>query len=351
LHAGFIKRRGGGVSKPAEELERLKLKSMFPGETPLVEVVRLKKYFPLRGLIFIKGYVKAVDDVSFIIPRGKTVGLVGESGSGKTTVGRLILRLVEPTSGKIYYDGVDITTLSGGSLKQFRRRAQIIFQDPYMSLNPRMTVFDIISEPVKVHGLKIGDIQGYVLNLLYQVGLNETHMFRYPHEFSGGQRQRIAIARALALNPEFMVLDEPTSMLDVSVQAQILNLLKELQGKYNLTYLFISHDLGVVRYMSDYIAVMYLGKIVEVGRSDDVFEKPLHPYTKALLSAIPIPDPEIARSRSRITIKGEPPSPINPPKGCRFNPRCPFYMSRCSLEEPPLVEVEKGHWTSCWLYS
>jgi len=338
------------LSPPDFESSRSTVRSMFPGEFPLVEVVRLKKYFPVRGLIFVRGYVKAVDDVSFIIPRGKTLGLVGESGSGKTTVGRLVLKLIEPTSGKIYYDNMDLTKISGKLLKQFRRRAQIIFQDPYMSLNPRMTVFDLIMEPVRVHGIKVGDPQEYVSNLLYQVGLNETHMFRYPHEFSGGQRQRIAIARALALNPEFMVLDEPTSMLDVSVQAQILNLLKELQAKFNLTYLFISHDLGVVRYMSDYIAVMYLGKIVEIGKADEVFEKPLHPYTKALLSAIPIPNPEIARSRTRLTIKGEPPSPINPPKGCRFNPRCPFYMSRCSLEEPPLIEVERGHWVSCWLY-
>ncbi|MDM7274649.1 MAG: ABC transporter ATP-binding protein [Thermoprotei archaeon] len=323
---------------------------MFPGEQPLVEVLNLKKYFPVRGLIFTRGYVKAVDGVSFSIPKSKTLGLVGESGSGKTTVGRLILRLIEPTGGSIYFDGRDILKLSGRGLKAFRRRAQIVFQDPYMSLNPRMTVFDIVYEPLRVHGIKVENPQEYVLKLLYQVGLNETHLFRYPHEFSGGQRQRIAIARALALNPEFMVLDEPTSMLDVSVQAQILNLLKEIQAKYNLTFLFISHDLGVVRYMSDYMAVMYLGKIVEIGPSDKVFENPAHPYTKALLSAIPIPDPEVARTRSRLTIKGEPPSPLNPPRGCRFHPRCPFYMEKCGLEEPPLIEVEKGHWSACWLH-
>ncbi|MEM2223391.1 MAG: ABC transporter ATP-binding protein [Acidilobaceae archaeon] len=327
------------------------VKRMFPGEQPLVEVVNLKKYFPVRGLIFTRGYVKAVDDISFSIPKGKTLGLVGESGSGKTTVGRLILRLIEPTSGSICFNGRDIVKLSGGELKAFRRKAQIVFQDPYLSLNPRMTVFDIIYEPLRVHRIKIDNPQEYILKLLYQVGLNETHLFRYPHEFSGGQRQRIAIARALSLNPQFMVLDEPTSMLDVSVQAQILNLLKEIQTKYNLTYLFISHDLGVVRYMSDYIAVMYLGKILEIGPSDKVFENPQHPYTKALLTAIPIPNPEIARTRSRLTIKGEPPSSINPPKGCRFNPRCPFYMEKCNIKEPSLTEIEKGHWTACHLYT
>ncbi|WP_048061729.1 ABC transporter ATP-binding protein [Hyperthermus butylicus] len=323
---------------------------MFPGEEPHVLVYRLKKYFPVRGFIRVSGWVKAVDDVSFIIPRGKTIGLVGESGSGKTTIGRLILRLIEPTSGYVFFDGRNVFELRGKELKAFRKKAQMIFQDPYSSLNPRMTVYDIIMEALKVHRVEVGDPYAYIVKLLEEVGLNETHVYRYPHEFSGGQRQRIAIARALAVNPEFMVLDEPTSALDVSVQAQILNLLKELQAKRKLTYLFISHDLGVVRYMSDYIAVMYLGKIVELGPAEEVFEKPLHPYTKMLLASIPIPDPAKARAKKPIRIVGEPPSPINPPPGCRFHTRCPYASERCRREEPPLVEAERGHWVACWLY-
>ncbi len=325
-------------------------KSFFRGEEALIEVVELRKYFSVGGILFRRAKVKAVDGVTFIIPRGKTLGLVGESGSGKTTVGKLILRLLEPTSGHVYYRGRDIYKLRGRELKEFRRKAQIIFQDPYMSLNPRMTVYNIITEPLKVHEIRVEDPQKFVVDLLYQVGLNETHLYRYPHEFSGGQRQRIAIARVLALRPEFIVLDEPTSALDVSVQAQILNLLKELQARYQLTYLFISHDLGVVRYMSDYIAVMYLGKIVEMGPSETVFENPLHPYTQVLLSAIPVPDPEMAKTRKRVKVTGEPPSPINPPSGCRFHPRCPYAMERCRREEPVLQEVERNHWVACWLH-
>ncbi|MCE4603631.1 MAG: ABC transporter ATP-binding protein [Aeropyrum sp.] len=328
-------------------LESVSLDRMFRGERLLLEAHNLKKYFPVRGILFTKGYVKAVDDVTLGIPRGKTLGLVGESGSGKTTLGRVILRLEEPTSGRIVFDGQDVTRLKGRALKEFRRRAQIIFQDPYGSLNPRKTVYSLIAEPMKVHGVRVEDTREYIIKLLYQVGLNETHLYRYPHEFSGGQRQRIAIARVLALRPEFIVLDEPTSALDVSVQAQILNLLKDLQRTYNLTYLFISHDLGVVRYMSDYIAVMYLGKIVEMASSDELFEKPLHPYTKTLLSSIPIPDPKIAKSKARIRIPGEPPSPYNPPSGCRFRTRCPIAVDKC-LSEPPLEEVERGHWVACW---
>ena len=327
---------------------RLDPRSMIRGEEPLVEVYDLKKYFPVKGLIFTRGYVKAVDGVTFAIPRGKTLGLVGESGSGKTTVGRLILRLIEPTSGRIIFDGVDVLKLRGEELKRFRRRAQIIFQDPYGSLNPRMTVFNIIMEGVRYHGIDVGDPVEFVARLLERVGLNPHHMYRYPHEFSGGQRQRIAIARVLALNPEFIVLDEPTSALDVSVQAQILNLLKDLQRERGLTYLFISHDLGVVRYMSDYIAVMYLGKIVEFGPAEEVFEKPMHPYTEALLSSIPIPDPKLARKIRRIVLKGEPPSPLNPPSGCRFRTRCPLAFEKC-IQEPPLEEAEKGHYVACWL--
>ncbi len=316
---------------------------------PLVEVRNLKKYFHVKGLLRVKGYVKAVNGVSFNIERGTTLGLVGESGSGKTTVGKLILRLLEPTSGSVYYDGRDIFKLKGKELKEFRRKAQMVFQDPYSSLNPRMTVFQIIMEPVKVHKIKVNDPESFVVKLLLRVGLNETHLYRYPHEFSGGQRQRIAIARVLALRPEFIVLDEPTSALDVSVQAQILELLKDLQRDFNLTYLFISHDLGVVRYMSDYIAVMYLGKIMEYGPAEEVFEKPLHPYTQALFSAIPIPDPVETRRRKRIKVPGEPPSPINPPPGCRFHPRCPIAKDVCKREEPKLEEVESGHYVACWL--
>ncbi len=318
---------------------------------PLVKVVDLKKYFPVKGVFRVRGWVRAVDGVSFEIMKGQTLGLVGESGCGKTTVGKLVLRLLEPTSGEVYYNGENIYKLKGSKLKEFRRKAQMVFQDPYSSLNPRMTVFDIIYEPVKVYKLKVSDPEKFIVDLLYKVGLNESHLYRYPHEFSGGQRQRIAIARILALNPEFIVLDEPTSALDVSVQAQILNLLKDLQAKYNLTYLFISHDLGVVRYMSDWIAVMYLGQIVEFGPAEEVFEKPLHPYTKALFSAIPIPDPELTRKREKLKAPGEPPSPINPPPGCRFHPRCPFRMDKCSREEPEMIMVEDKHWVKCHLYT
>lgn len=319
----------------------------------ILKVENLKKYFPVRGLFRTIGYVKAVDGVSFEINRGETFGLVGESGCGKTTTGRTILRLIEPTSGRIIFDGKDITKLTGEGMKAFRRRAQIMFQDPYSSLNPRQTVFEIIMEPVRFHRIPVDDPEEFVIDLLESVGLNEMHLYRYPHEFSGGQRQRIALARLLALKPEFIVLDEPTSALDVSVQANILNMLKGLQKKYGFTYLFISHDLGVVKYMSHRMGVMYLGKLVEVGPAEKIFENPLHPYTQMLLSAIPVPDPDLARElkKKRIKIEGEPPSPINPPSGCRFHPRCPLTRDVCRKEEPPLVEVEKDYYVACWLYA
>ena len=319
----------------------------------VLEVNRLKKYFPVKGLFFTKGYVKAVDDISFEIYKGETFGLVGESGCGKTTTGRTILRLIEPTSGEVIFKGKNVMELKGDELKQFRREAQIMFQDPYSSLNPRQTVFEIIMEPVRFHGIHVDDPEEFVIELLESVGLNEMHLYRYPHEFSGGQRQRIALARLLALRPEFIVLDEPTSALDVSVQANILNTLKDLQQEFGFTYLFISHDLGVVKYMSHRMGVMYLGKLVEVGSADKIFENPLHPYSQILLSAIPVPDPELAKELKarRLKITGEPPSPISPPSGCRFHPRCPYAKDTCKKEEPPLVEAEENHYVACWLYS
>ncbi len=317
----------------------------------LLRVENLKKYFPItRGIIFQKtiGYVRAVDDISFFIRRGETFGLVGESGCGKTTVGRTILQLYRPTAGKVYFDGIDLTTLKGEELRRMRRRMQIIFQDPYASLNPRMTVGDIIGEPLEIHGIAKGkEKRERVMELLQIVGLNPYFINRYPHEFSGGQRQRIGIARALAMYPDFIVCDEPISALDVSIQAQIINLLEELQAKFGLTYLFIAHDLAVVRHISDRVAVMYLGKIVELTDRDTLYSNPLHPYTQALLSAVPIPDPVVEERRRRIILKGEIPSPANPPSGCRFHTRCPVVMDICKEVEPEFKDVGGEHWVAC----
>ncbi|MCG2791634.1 MAG: dipeptide ABC transporter ATP-binding protein [Actinomycetia bacterium] len=321
----------------------------------ILEVKNLKKYFTLRsGFLFQKftGSVKAVDGVSFHIKEGETFGLVGESGCGKSTTARVILRLTNPTSGCALYNGVDLFKLSRKQMFKVRREIQVIFQDPYASLSPRMTVGDIVGEPLEIHN--IGD-KGYrrkkVKKLLKVVGLNPEHINRYPHEFSGGQRQRVGVARALALTPKLLLCDEPVSALDVSVQAQILNLLVDLQKEFNLTYLFIAHDLSVVKHVSDRIGVMYLGKLFEVAKSEDLYKKPLHPYTMGLLSAIPIPDPEMERKRKRIVLEGDVPSPINPPLGCRFHPRCPNAQDICSKEEPELKNYSKNeneHLAACF---
>ncbi len=313
----------------------------------LIEIQNLKKYFPLKRGIFSKGlYVHAVDDVSIQIPPRRIFSIVGESGSGKTTFGRTILRLIEPTSGKIIYKGRNIMNLNQKEMMTFRKKMQIVFQDPYNSLHPRRLVKDIIGEGLSIHEkISSGQILERVKEILKKVGLNEDHMFRYPHEFSGGQRQRIAMARALILNPEFIVLDEPTSALDVSVQATIVDLLIELKNTFSLTYLFITHNLAVVDYISDFVAVMYLGQIVEMGSKDDIFNSPSHPYTYALLSAIPDPDPK--KKRSRTIPRGEIPSAVNPPEGCRFHPRCPYAKEICKRSEPEIVEISKGHLVKC----
>ena len=319
----------------------------------LIRVENLTKHFPvLRGIGLRRavGAVRAVDDVSFTIYKGETLGLVGESGCGKSTVGRTILQLYRPTSGKVYYRDLDLTAARGQELRRVRRQLQIIFQDPYSSLNPRMTVGHIIGEPLTEH--RIGDPKarsGRVKELMQLVGLNPSFTNRYPHEFSGGQRQRISIARALALQPEFIVCDEPISALDVSIQAQVVNLLEELQERFGLTYLFIAHDLSMVRHISDRTAVMYLGKVVELADQERLFGNPLHPYTQALLSAIPIPDPVKERKRERIILRGEIPSPANPPPGCRFHTRCPLAEDICKDVEPEWREAEPGHWVACHL--
>ena len=315
---------------------------------PLLDARHLVKYYPIRGGVFMKeiAAVKAVDDVSLSIKKGETLGLVGESGCGKSTFGRAIMRLEEPTSGEVWYDGDNILTYDAQQIRALRRKMQIIFQDPFSSLNPRKPVASIVGEPLLIHGMKNRrERETRVMELLQVVGLSKEHMRRYPHMFSGGQRQRIGVARALALNPDLVVCDEAVSALDVSIQAQVLNLLKDLQDEFSLTYLFISHDLHVVEHISDRVAVMYLGKIVEVADSKVIYKTPLHPYTQALLSASPMPDPE--HKRKRILLKGDVPSPINPPPGCRFHTRCPYVQDICSKTEPPLKEIRPGHEAAC----
>ena len=316
----------------------------------LIKVKELVKYFPVRGGLLqrIVAWVQAVDNVSFYVNEGETLGLVGESGCGKTTVGRTMLRLIEPTSGSVSIDGVDIFNLHSRELKAMRRNSQIIFQDPYASLDPRMPIGESIAEGLKIHNIgSPRERNDIVIEMLRKVGLEEYHARRYPHEFSGGQRQRIGIARALALQPKFIVCDEPVSALDVSIQSQVLNILADLQDELGLTYLFIAHNLSVVEHISDRVAVMYLGKIIEMAPREELFDNPLHPYTQALMSAIPVPDPTM--KRERIILKGDVPSPLDPPSGCRFHPRCPVAMEHCAVEEPTFKEITPGHWAACWL--
>ena len=318
----------------------------------LVKVRGLKKHFPITSGIVVQrqvGAVKAVDGVDFDVFKGETLGLVGESGCGKSTTGRTVLQLYRPTEGSVVFEGNELTQMTGNQLRQARRRMQIIFQDPFASLNPRMTVGNIVNEPLIVHNMvSKTERKEYVAHLLERVGLNPYYINRYPHEFSGGQRQRVGIARALALNPSFIVADEPISALDVSIQAQVVNLLEDLQQEFGLTYLFIAHDLSMVRHICDRVAVMYLGKIVEIGPVDRVYDNPLHPYTQALLSAVPVPDPEIEEHRRRIILSGDVPSPANPPSGCNFRTRCPVKFDLCNQEpDPALTEIEPGHWAAC----
>ncbi|RKX41487.1 MAG: oligopeptide ABC transporter ATP-binding protein [Thermotogae bacterium] len=313
----------------------------------LIEVKNLKKYFPIRKTPFSKPiFVKAVNDVTLDIPKGSIFAVVGESGSGKTTLGRTILKLLDPTSGRILFSGQDITDLKPKEMRAIRRKMQIVPQDPYNSLHPRKLVKDIVGEGLKIHfKMRSSEIYERVREILGYVGLREEHMFRYPHEFSGGQRQRIAIARALVLRPEFIVLDEPTSALDVSVQARVLKLLKDLKREFSLTYLFITHDLAVVDYMADRCAVMYLGKVVEIGSKDDIFYRTSHPYTRLLMNAVPSVDPR--NKKDKVIPKGEIPNPVNPPSGCPFHPRCPYAKGICKEKEPDIVEVNEGHWVKC----
>lgn len=319
---------------------------------PLLRVKGLKKYFPVKKGLLARtaGYVKAVDDVSFHVNEGETLGIVGESGCGKSTTGRMLMRLLEPTEGTVEFDGKELTALTSEEMRKTRRDIQMVFQDPYASLNPRHTIERILSEPLQVHGVKSAkERREKVHEFLEVVGLSAFHAKRYPHQFSGGQRQRIGIARALMTNPKLIIADEPVSALDVSIQAQVLNLMQDLQKEFNLTYIFIAHDLGVVRHISDRVGVMYLGKMVEVAESEQLYAKPLHPYTQALLSAVPVPDPDF--TKEEVLLEGDMPSPANPPTGCTFHTRCPFKMDICSQVVPQLVELEEGHSVACHLYN
>jgi len=335
-----------------ENLVKIGKKELNPDDH-ILEVSGLKKHFPISaGIVFQRqvGAVRAVDGVSFNVIRGETLGLVGESGCGKSTTGRTILQLYRPTEGSVKFEGQELSTMGGNELRQMRKQMQIIFQDPFASLNPRMTVGSIVSEPLQIHNTHPykKERQQYVESLLERCGLNPYFINRYPHEFSGGQRQRIGIARALALNPSFIVADEPISALDVSIQAQVVNLMEELQQEMGLTYLFIAHDLSMVRHICDRVAVMYLGKIVELGPVDDVYDNPQHPYTQSLLSAVPVPDPRVEEGRQRIIIAGDLPNPANPPTGCNFNTRCPVEFELCHNEpDPPLIEVRPNHYAAC----
>ncbi|HAX69419.1 MAG TPA: peptide ABC transporter substrate-binding protein [Anaerolineae bacterium] len=319
-------------------------------KSDLLVVKNLVKHFPVRSGLLQRtsAWVKAVDNVSFVVKQGETLGMVGESGCGKTTVGRTILRLVEPTSGEVSFNGQDLTKMNNRELKPLRRDMQIIFQDPYASLNPRIPIGESVMEGLQIHNIgRPKERWEIAINMLKKVGLEEYHARRYPHEFSGGQRQRIGIARALALNPKFIVCDEPVSALDVSIQSQVLNILKDLQQEFGLTYLFIAHNLSVVEHISDRVAVMYLGKMVELTDRESLYREPLHPYTRALLSAIPVAHP--SQKRERTILKGDVPSPLNPPKGCRFHTRCPIAVEKCSQQEPEFKEVRPGHFVACWL--